>query len=61
MNSHVDENEGSNKYAVHILKGDKNYEVNVDSSTGKVLEITQSVQGRMMTKVSCKKFLQKFL
>ena len=44
INSHVDEKEGAIKYAVHILKEDKNYEVNVDSS-GKVLEITQSVQG----------------
>jgi uncharacterized membrane protein YkoI len=45
INSHVDKNEGSNKYAVHILKGDKSYEVTVDSSTGKVLETTQSIQG----------------
>ena len=43
INSHIDENEGANKYSVHILKGDKNYEVDVDSS-GKVLEINQSTQ-----------------
>ena len=46
-NSHVDENEGANKYEVNILKGDKIYEVDVDSLTGKILEINQSDQGKM--------------
>jgi uncharacterized membrane protein YkoI len=50
INSHVDENEGANTYAVHILKEDKNYEVNVDSS-GKVLEIAQNVQGENESKL----------
>jgi uncharacterized membrane protein YkoI len=46
-NSHVDENEGANKYEVNILKGEKIYEVDVDSLTGKILEINQSGQGKM--------------
>jgi uncharacterized membrane protein YkoI len=41
-NSHLDENEGGYKYEVNILKGDKNYEVDVDSLSGNVLEITES-------------------
>ena len=41
-NSHLDEIEGVNKYEVNILKGDKNYEVDVDSLSGNVLEITES-------------------
>ena len=45
-NSHLDKNERSTKYEVNILKEDKNYEVDVDSSTGKILEINQSVQGK---------------
>src|SRR3954468_20347022 len=47
MNSHVDKNEGANKYEVNIYKGDKTYEVDVDSLTGKVLEIDQSSQGKI--------------
>jgi uncharacterized membrane protein YkoI len=46
-NSHVDENEGANKYEVNIYKGDKTYEVDVDSLTGEVLEIDQSSQGKI--------------
>ncbi|RDW17684.1 PepSY domain-containing protein [Oceanobacillus chungangensis] len=42
ISSHVDE--VTNKYEVHILKGNKNYAVDVDSLTGKVLGIEQSVQ-----------------
>ena len=42
-NSHLDENEGGYKYEVNILKGDKNYEVDVDSLSGNVLEITESI------------------
>ena len=45
-NSHIDENEGGNKYEVIILKGDKSYEVDVDSLTGNVLEINESVLGK---------------
>ena len=41
-NSHLDETEGGTKYEVNILKGDKNYEVDVDSITGKVLEMNES-------------------
>jgi uncharacterized membrane protein YkoI len=43
INSLVNENGGANKYSVHILKGDKKYEVDVDSS-GKVLKINESTQ-----------------
>jgi uncharacterized membrane protein YkoI len=43
--SHVDKNEKANKYEISILKEDKNYEVDVDSSSGEILEINQSVQG----------------
>ena len=35
----------ANKYEISILKEDKNYEVDVDSSSGEILEINQSVQG----------------
>lgn len=43
MNSHLDETKGANKYEVNILKGDKSYEVDVDSITGKVLEANESI------------------
>ena len=46
----ADEAKGANKYSVHILKADKSYEVNVDSS-GKVLEITQGVQSNDESKL----------
>jgi uncharacterized membrane protein YkoI len=39
--SHIDETDGANKYEVVIYKGDKNYEVDVDSLTGKILEVTE--------------------
>lgn len=39
--SHIDETDGAYKYEVVIFKGDKNYEVDVDSLTGKVLEVTE--------------------
>ena len=41
-NSHLDETEGADKYEVNILKENKNYEVDVDSITGKVLEMNES-------------------
>ena len=41
-NSHLDENEGANKYEVNIYKGEKNYEVDVDSITGEILEMNES-------------------
>ncbi|MFZ0444378.1 MAG: PepSY domain-containing protein [Bacillus sp. (in: firmicutes)] len=42
MNSHLDETEGADKYEVNILKENKNYEVDVDSITGKILEKNES-------------------
>jgi uncharacterized membrane protein YkoI len=45
-NSHLDEHEGTYKYEVNILKGDKSYEVDVDSLSGKILEINESILGK---------------
>lgn len=42
MNSHLDETKGADKYEVNILKENKNYEVDVDSITGKILEMNES-------------------
>ena len=39
--SHIDKTVGGNKYEITISKGDINYEVDVDSLTGNILEITQ--------------------
>jgi uncharacterized membrane protein YkoI len=47
IDSHLDENNGSNKYEVSIEKSDKNYEVDVDSLTGEVLEIDQRSPGKI--------------
>ena len=63
-NSHLDEIEGGYKYEVNILKGDKNYEVDVDSLSGNVVEITESALDKSnlgVVKDNFKKFLQKFL
>ena len=41
-NSHLDKTKGADKYEVNILKENKNYEVDVDSITGKILEMNES-------------------
>jgi uncharacterized membrane protein YkoI len=41
-NSHLDKTKGADKYEVNILKENINYEVDVDSITGKVLEMNES-------------------
>lgn len=45
-NSHLDKTKGADKYEVNILKENKNYEVDVDSITGKVLEMNESTLGK---------------